>query len=128
MLKRFRQKLGKTNFVRKLIEEPADLDTFRQKPTTRFSVGIAVIIFSYLVAWPFISVLGIFSLLIGNTMILAVGGPLAYGISYLVLFLGVWLAGKDGLVYIKVLTRWFMAGVCRKLLILEETEKSAEEV
>ena len=126
MLDRLKRKLGESRFVIKLAAEPVELDIFQEKPSVQFLIGISVIGFSYLMAWPFIALLGIISLIFGNPMIVAVGGPVAYGLSYLVLFLGVWLAGKDSINYMRVFSRWMMLKIFKKLSIIDPENDPGE--
>ena len=119
MLDRLKRKLGETRYVKKLVEEPADLSIFRETPSVRFMIGIGVIGFSYLMAWPFITLLGIISLMFGHPLIVVIGGPVAYGASYLVLFLGVWIAGKDSITYMRVFSRWMTLRIFKKLSIID---------
>lgn len=126
MLERLKKKLGETTFVKKLVEEPADLSIFQMTPSIRFIIGISVIGFSYIMAWPFITVLGIISLMAGNPLIVAIGGPVAYGASHLVFLLGAWLAGKDSITYMRTFSRWVMLRICYKLSIVDPTDGSNE--
>jgi len=126
MFEKLKRKLGKTSFVTKLVEEPADLGIFRLTPSFRFIIGIGVIGFSYLIAWPFIALLGIISIVVRNPFIVAVGGPIAYGASHIVFFIGVWLAGKDSINYMRVFSRWMMLRICRKLSIVDPEVESTE--
>jgi len=97
------QKIAKTRFVRKAIEDRADLSAFRQKPTPRILLGIFLITFSYVIAWPAIGALGTLSVYMEKPLILIIGGPLTYVLSHLVFMLGMVLAGAD---YTKIFLRW----------------------
>ena len=121
-----KQKLGGTRYVKKLVEEQPDLGVFRRRPSIRFSIGMGIIAFSYLMAWPFITLLGIISLIFRNPLIVAVGGPVAYVASHLVFFLGAWFAGKDSINYMKVFSRWVMLKICYKLSIIDQDDDTTE--
>ncbi|MEA3231083.1 MAG: hypothetical protein U9Q05_04930, partial [Thermodesulfobacteriota bacterium] len=97
------EKIAKTRFVRKAIEDRADLSAFRQKPTPRILLGVFLIAFSYVIAWPAIGALGILSVYMEKPLILIIGGPLTYVLSHLVFLLGMVLAGAD---YTIIFLRW----------------------
>ena len=99
------------------MEETADLDIFKEKPTPKFLIGIGVIGFSYLIAWPLIGLLGILAAYFRKPLIFIVGSPVAYGFSYVVFIFGVWLAGKDSIKYMNTFTRWLVGRICKRLLI-----------
>ena len=97
------ERISRTAYVRSAVADRADLSAFRKKPSLRILVGIAILCFSYVIAWPAIAVLGYFAVADDNAWLLAVGGPLLYGFSHLVFLLGMYLAGYD---YTKIVLRW----------------------
>lgn len=103
MLKRLLHYLSKTAYVRSVIEQPADLDIFKQKPTPRMIWGLVVIGISYTIGWPMIGLLGILSVYLDTPAILMVGGPVVYGLSHLTFMLGAWLAGAE---HARIFFRW----------------------
>lgn len=100
---RFLEKLAETEYVRKAVEERADLRAFHERPSVRVIAGVLAIALSYVVGWPAISTLGAFSLYIQEPWLIAVGGPLLYGLSHLVFLFGMYLSGAK---YSKVFLRW----------------------
>ena len=94
------------------IEDEADLSAFGKKPSKRVIIGISIIVISYIIGWPAVGVLGVLSFYFDEPLLLAVGGPLIYGLSYLVLFLGVYLAGAQ---YSKSFFRWATRVTMEKL-------------
>lgn len=58
-------------------------------------IGLFLILFSYVIGWPAVGALGLVSFYTGNPLILAVGGPLVYGLSHLMFLIGMYYAGKD---------------------------------
>jgi len=66
-------------------------------------LGIFLITFSYVIAWPAIGALGTLSVYMEKPLILIIGGPLTYVLSHLVFMLGMVLAGAD---YTKIFLRW----------------------
>jgi hypothetical protein len=103
MPKRLIHRLSQTAYVRSAIEEQANLDCFKEKPTTRMIWGLVIIGISYIIGWPVIGLLGMLGVYWGQPLILAVGGPLAYGLSHLVFIIGAWLAGAE---HAKAFFRW----------------------
>ncbi len=57
--------------------------------------GLFLILFSYVIGWPAVGALGLVSFSTGNPLILAVGGPLMYGLSHVMFLIGMYYAGKD---------------------------------
>lgn len=107
------RKLSETEYVRGAIAERADLSVFRERPTPRIIFGLAVIGFSYIIGWPLISVLAALSMYLGKPMILAVGGPVSYGLSHLVFILGMYFAGAK---YTRVFMRWLTRIAMERLM------------
>lgn len=97
------EKLAQTKYVRKAVEDQADLSAFQEKPSVRVLLGISAIAISYLIGWPAISVLAPLSIHWGMPLLIAVGGPLLYGLSHLIFLLGMYLAGAK---YSKIFLRW----------------------
>jgi hypothetical protein len=96
-------RLSARPYVRAAIEEEADLSAFKERPTPPIIAGVALIVFSYLVAWPLISVLAAISLYLKQPLIVAIGGPVAYGLSHLIFILGMVLSGAK---YTAIFLRW----------------------
>ncbi len=107
------QRLADTAYVRRAIEDNADLSAFRQRPSWRVIFGVGAIIFSYIIGWPLIAGLGAVSVYWNKPLIVAVGGPLAYGLSHLVFLLGMYLAGAR---YSMIFFRWATRVAVVKLL------------
>jgi hypothetical protein len=105
-------KLGSTLYVRKAIEEKADLSAFRQKPTPRILLGVFLIAFSYIIGWPAISALAFLSVYLHKPLIVVIGGPSAYVLSHLVFLAGMYLAGAK---YTGIFLRWATRVVMEKL-------------
>jgi len=97
------EKIAQTDFVRKAIEEQANLDAFKERPSMRVILGISTIGISYIIGWPAISALGAISVYLGEPLIIVIGGPVTYGLSHLVFIVGMYLAGAR---YSKIFFRW----------------------
>jgi hypothetical protein len=107
------QRLAATAYVRRAIEERADLSAFKQRPSLRVITGVGAIMFSYVIGWPLIAVLGAVSIHLNQPLVVAVGGPVAYGLSHLVFLLGMYLAGAE---YSMIFLRWATRVAVVKLL------------
>ena len=105
------ERISRTAYVRSAIADKADLSAFKANPSFRVKLGIAIVLFSYVIGWPAIAVLGYIAVSIDNAWLIAVGGPLLYGFSHLVFLLGMYLAGYD---YTKVFLRWAIRVVVEK--------------
>jgi hypothetical protein len=105
--------IGATKYVRSVIESQADLSVFKDKPTPLLFAGLFAMAFSYVIGWPLIAVLGYLSVKLDNPWFVAVGGPLAYGMSHLVFLLGMYLSGT---LYGLAFLRWSTRVVMEKLL------------
>ncbi len=112
--------LTQTRPLKKALSEPADLNIFREKPSARFILGMSLVGFSYLMAWPFISVLGIIALLLSWPALFLIGSPLAYGFSHLIFLAGLAIAGKDSIRYIHAFNRWLLYQIAFRIAIQEK--------
>jgi hypothetical protein len=92
-----------TGYVRSAIEERANLDAFKEKPTLTVLVGVFAIAISFPLGWPSVAALGILSIKMQTPWIVVVGGPLIYGFSHLVFLFGMYLSGT---VYSLIFCRW----------------------
>ena len=106
------KKFAETRYVRSAIEDKADLSAFKKKPSARVVFGISTIAFSYVIGWPAVAALGALSVYLEKPLIVAIGGPLVYGLSHLVFILGMYLAGAD---YTKIFLRWATRVTVEKL-------------
>ena len=97
------KRISESNYVRSAVKDKADLSAFKQKPSIRVILGVSAIAFSYIIGWPAVGALGMLSIYLEKPLIVAIGGPLTYGLSHLVFLLGMYLAGYD---YTKIFLRW----------------------
>lgn len=119
-MRRLVQRLAATGYVRRAIDEQADLSAFRQRPSLRVVTGVGAILFSYVIGWPLIAVLGAASIHLNQPLVVAVGGPVAYGLSHLVFLLGMYLAGAE---YSMIFLRWATRVAVIKLLDITSGEQ-----
>ena len=103
MIMSFIKRIAETEYVRRAIEEKADLSAFKKKPSMRILLGISTIGFSYIIGWPAISALGALSIYLNEPLLIVIGGPLLYGFSHLVFLIGMYIAGAQ---YTKIFLRW----------------------
>ncbi len=106
-------KLATTNYISSAIQEQADLSAFKEKPTPIVLAGVFAIGFSYVIGWPAVAALGVLSVKLQNPWIVAVGGPVTYGLSHLVFLLGMYLSGAK---YSLIFLRWLSRVSMEKLL------------
>ena len=106
-------KLAALSFVRSALEEEAGLDAFRQPPTPRIILGMVLIGASYLIGWPVVGLLAALSAYYKAPLLVAVGGPLVYGLSHLVFLAGMYLAGAK---YTWIFFRWLTRKAMLKLM------------
>ncbi len=84
MMKGMVARLAATRFVREALAEKADLKAMRAKPTPRLWTGLGLMGFSYIIGWPAVGLLAWISYRLREPLIVIVGGPATYGLSYLV--------------------------------------------
>ena len=106
------RRLVRTRFVREAMEEKADLALLLVKPKPRVWVGLGLVGLSYLIGWPAVGLLAVIACSLREPLVLAVGGPLTYGLSHLVFLAGSWIAGSR---YVVILLRLATRRVVEKL-------------
>jgi hypothetical protein len=89
--------------MRNAVSDADPLRVFREKPDLPACIGIGLILISYAIGWPAVALLGLVAFYSGKPLILAVGGPVAYGLSHLVFMVGLYLGGKR---YALALAHW----------------------
>ena len=107
------KRIAETDYVRSAIKDKADLSAFKKKPSIRVLLGISAIALSYVMGWPAIGLLGGVSIYMNKPLLLAVGGPILYGLSHLVFLFGMYLAGAK---YTKIFLRWATRIAMEKLM------------
>ena len=113
MIRKIAQALARRKVIREILENPADLSEFRERPTPRLILGLVLMAFSYVMGWPAIAAFGILAAWFKNIWIAAVG-PISYGLSCLIFLLGAWLARAPH--YLSVLGRYAVCAIFRKAL------------
>lgn len=90
-----RQRLRRTHLVQRALQEPVDPQLL-QRPSARIVVGLVLIGASYLIGWPAIAALGAVAAWIRQPKLL-LGGPVLYGLSWIVFVAGLALVGSKAL-------------------------------
>jgi len=115
-LKRIRkiaQRIARTKFASKAINESADLNAFKEKPSGKVFFGIFLMATSYIIGWPTIGLFGALALYWNEPLILIVGGPLLFIVAHLIFFAGMYLAGGK---YLMPFIRWATRVTLKKLI------------
>jgi hypothetical protein len=76
------------------IEKPAGTGEGPRRPTGRVRTGIALILLSYALAWPLIAAVALVSVRLEKPLVAVIGGAIAYGVSWGIMFFGTYLAGE----------------------------------
>jgi len=105
-------RIADTPYARRAVEEKADLNAFKGKPSFRVLLGVFLIGFSYVIGWPAISALTALSVYFGEPLLALVGGPVMYGLSHLVFMAGMVLCGAK---YSAIFMRWATRMLVEKL-------------
>jgi len=126
--KRLGLRLLKWSFVRRCVEEQANLDAFKKRPTFRMVLGMILVGISMLASWPIAGLFSLIALLIGKPL-MALVGPGAYLVSWLVWLAGMALLGVEGSKYGLIFVKWLvrvgvqaLVGQNSKSLLVGENE------
>lgn len=114
MPKRISQYLAGKQFVQKIMEHPADLSEFRERPTLRLITGLILMALSFLMGWPAIFALSVLAVRFREPWIAVIGCPTAYVLSCVVFIVGAWLARAPH--YLNTLTQYAFQKLLRKIL------------
>jgi hypothetical protein len=90
--KKIGQYLASKKYIKKILENPADLSEFKERPTPRLITGLVLIVLSFILGWPAIFALSALAVWLQKPLIAVIGCPTTYGLSYVVFIVGAWLA------------------------------------
>jgi hypothetical protein len=107
------QYLAGKKYIREMLEHPADLSEFKQRPTPRLITGLVLMGFSYVIGWPAVAALSALAVWMREPLIAVIGCPTTYGLSYVVFIVGAWLSRAPH--YMGTLTRYALQSLLRKL-------------
>jgi len=113
IIRKIAQGIAKTKFAGKAINENADLNAFKEKPSAKVFLGIFLMAMSYIIGWPMIGLFGALSLYWNESLIIIVGGPLLFVVAHLAFFAGLYLAGGK---YLMPFIRWATRAMLKKLI------------
>jgi hypothetical protein len=105
-------RIAATAWMRNALNDGDARYVFREKPAMQVYVGIGLILISYVIGWPAVGMLGLIAFYTAEPLILVIGGPLVYGLSHLVFWAGLYLAGKR---YALALAHWASRKVLARL-------------
>lgn len=108
------QYLTGKKFIINILENPADLSEFKERPTPRVITGLILMGFSYVIGWPAVAALGIVTVWLKEPLIAIIGCPTIYGLSHVVFIVGAWLSRAPH--YMGTLVRYTIQRLLRKLL------------
>ena len=89
------RRLTRTKFGQKALTQPNGLGILKEKPTARVYGGLVLMALSYLSGLPTLAYLSYLSVKMSKAMIIAVGGPIVFGLGHIMFGVGVYLAGKN---------------------------------
>ena len=112
-IKKLANRIAKTKFAGKAINEVADLSVFKEKLTTKSFLGIFLMCFSYIIGLPAVGLIGALSIYWHKPLLIIIGGPLLMVIAHLVFLAGMYLAGGK---YVMVFFKWATRVTLEKLM------------
>ena len=89
------RRLARTKFGQKSLTQSDGIGILKEKPTARVYGGMALMALSYLAGLPTLAFLSYLSVKMSKAMIIAVGGPVVFGLGHIMFGVGVYLAGKN---------------------------------
>lgn len=113
MFKKIAHYYARKEYCRKAIDEHADLSAFKEKLSRPIYAGLFLIALSYTMGLPTVIAFSAIAASMNQPVIGVVGGALMYGISHLMFFIGVTMAGKK---YVMAMNRWITRIILEKIL------------
>lgn len=104
---------ARKEFCRNAINECADLKVIKQKHTLPVIIGLFLIVLSFIIVIPSFFIIGLIAAEMKKPMVGVIGIPLAYGFSWLMTMLGMYLTGPE---YAKALGKWVVRVILEKIL------------
>lgn len=84
--------LTRKQSIQNLMQPPADLSEFKERPTPRLITGLILMTLSFVMGWPAIAALSFLAVWWQEPWIIVIGGPTAYALSCFVLSAPGWRA------------------------------------
>jgi len=113
IIKRTALYFARKKFCQDAIHERVDLKVLKGKHNITVMIGLFLIVASYLMVVPAFLIVGFIAAKFKHPMIGIIGIPLAYGLTWLITMLGVYLTGPA---YAKALGHWLVRIVLEKIL------------
>lgn len=123
IIKRTAVYFARKEFCRNAINECAGLSVLKEKHTLTVTIGILLIVLSYIIVIPLFFMVGLIAAKLRKPMVGVIGIPLAYGFSWLVTMLGMYLTGPE---YARTLGKCLVRVILEKILG-DEAKKIASE-
>lgn len=101
-------------YIQKIMEPPANLSEFKERPTPRLIAGLILMALSFMMGWPAIAALSFLAVWWQEPLIFVIGGPLAYALSCIVFFIGAWMARAPH--YLNTLSRYALQSFIKKII------------
>ena len=108
------QYLAGKKFIHKIMDNPADLSEFKERPTPRLIAGLILMVLSFIMGWPAVFALSFLAVWFQEPLIVVIGCPTTYVLSYVVFIVGAWMARAPH--YLNTLTRYIMQSFLKKIL------------
>lgn len=112
--KKIGQYFAGKKFIQKIMDNPADLSEFKERPTPRLIAGLILMVLSFLIGWPAIFALSFLAVWLQEPLIAVIGCPTTYALSYIVFIIGAWMASAPH--YINILARYSLQFFLKKIL------------
>lgn len=113
IIKKTARYFARKAFCRDAIHDHADLSIFKEELTASVITGLVLIAVSYPIGLPAVFIVGGIAAWMEKPRVGIIGIPLTYGISWLLLMLGLYLAGPK---YGKAFSRWAVRFILEKIL------------
>jgi hypothetical protein len=113
IIKKIALYFARKEFCTAAINEHADLIIFKENLTASVITGLILITISYLIGIPAVFIIGGIATWLKNPTLGIIGIPLIYCLSWLLLMLGLYLAGPK---YGKAFSRWTVRIILEKIL------------
>jgi hypothetical protein len=104
-------------FMQRALQTEPDLELFRKPPGARLLFGVFCIGISYVIAWPSMTAITLFTAWLGRPWIGLAASPVLYGLSWVVWTAGLWLAGRDSLKYGRAFGNWALRRFAHRYLL-----------
>ncbi len=110
--KKLAQYLAGKKFYKKIMENPADLSEFKERPKPRLIAGLILMTLSFIMGWPAVAALSVIAVYYKEPLIAVIGCPTTYALSYFVFIVGAWMARAPH--YLNILMMYALQSVLKK--------------